>query len=108
MARMNRFRSAFVLASGGFALKGAAVIVYDLVHTPILGRLLISYDPLGARFADAVLPQFFDLRGIAPPAGANTVYEILLVIAFAAQCFVLGLAITETRRLIRGRDSLPQ
>lgn len=96
---MTRIRMALILAVGGFATKGAAVLVYRLLHPPVLLRVLTTYDPLGVRFADAVLPLFFDLRGIAPPAGAPAVYEVLLVFAFAAQCFILGLAVSEVRRV---------
>ena len=98
---MNRFRIALILTIGGFAAKGAAVIAYRLFYPSVLLRVLTTYDPLGVRFAEATLPLFFDLRGIAPPAAAPAVYEVLLVFAFAAQCLILGLAISEVRRLFR-------
>jgi hypothetical protein len=101
IARMNRFRLALILAGAGFAAKGGAVIVYRLLHPPVLLRVLTTYDPLGVRFADAALPLFFDLRGIAPPAAAPAVYEVLLVFAFAAQCLILGLAISKVRGVYR-------
>jgi hypothetical protein len=87
--------------AGGFAVKGAAVIAFPLFHPPVLTRALTTYDPLGVLFADAVLPLFFDLRGIAPPPGAPAVYDVSLVVAFAAQCFILGFAISEVRRFLR-------
>lgn len=88
------------MMAGGFAAKGAAVIVYRLVGQPGLAALLTTYDPLGLHFAETVLPFFFDLRGIAPPAAAPAVFEVLLVTGFALQCFILGLAINEGRRLL--------
>lgn len=104
---MTRIRVALILAAGGFVAKGAAVLVYRLLHPPVLLRVLTTYDPLGVRFADTVLPLFFDLRGIAPPAAAPAVYEVLLVFAFAAQCFILGLAVSEVRRILRGHLGSP-
>jgi hypothetical protein len=97
---MNRFRMPLIMMAGGFAAKGAAVIVYRLVGPTGLAALLMTYDPLGWHFAETVLPLFFDLRGIAPPAAAPAVFEGLLVIGFAVQCFIVGLAISEGRRLL--------
>ena len=68
---------------------------------------MTTYDPLGVHFADGVLPLFFDLRGIAPPAAAPAVYEVLLIFAFAAQCFILGLAIGEVRRVFKRLNPPP-
>jgi len=83
----------------GLAAKSAAVVAYHLFRTPVVVRLLTTYDPLGVLFAERVLPLLFDLRGIAPPPGAPAMYEILLVVGFALQCFVLGFAVSEVRRL---------
>ena len=107
IARMTRIRVALILAAGGFAAKGAGVLVYHLLHPAVLLRLLTTYDPLGVRFADALLPLLFDLRGIAPPAAAPAAYEVLLVFAFAAQCFILGFAFSEVRRVYRSHLGSP-
>ena len=45
IARMTRIRVALILAVGGFAAKGAAVLVYRLLHPPVLLRVLTTYDP---------------------------------------------------------------
>jgi hypothetical protein len=87
----------------GLATKGAMIVAYHVFRTPGLARVLTTYDPLGVLFADRVLPLFFDLRGIAPPHGAPTVYEVLLVIGFAVQCFVLGIAVGEVHHMSKGR-----
>ncbi len=104
---MRRLRFGLLLMAAGFAAKGAGVVAYHLFHLPVLVKVLTTYDPLGVRIADALLPLFFDLRGIAPPPGAPAVYELLLTAAFAVQCFVLGLAISETRRLMRTQIGSP-
>jgi hypothetical protein len=96
---VKRIRLGLILMGVGLGVKGAAVVAYHLFHLPVLGRVLTAYDPFGVLFAEKVLPLFFDLRGIAPPRGGPTVFEILLVLAFASQCFVLGVAISEVRRL---------
>ncbi len=101
LARMHRCRLALILMIGGFCAKGVAVVCYRLFHPPFLARILTTFDPLGVSFSNAVLPLLFDLRGIAPPAGAPPVFELLLVFAFAAQCFILGLAISEAGQLLR-------
>ena len=95
---MRRFRLALLLMTAGGIAKGAGVVIYRLLHPPLLAKALLVYDPLAAKFAEAVLPLFFK-RGIAP-AGASTVYELLLVSAFAAECFTVGLLISEARRRI--------
>jgi hypothetical protein len=100
---MKRIRLGLILMAVGLVVKCAAVVAYHLFRTPVLGRALTTYDPLGVLFADRVLPVFFDLRGIAPPPGAPATYEILLVIAFAMQCFILGIAVSELRRLSTSR-----
>jgi len=102
---MNRFSLPFALIVGGFAAKGAAIIAYGVFHPPELLTVLTTFDPVGFRFAEAALPIFFDLRGIAPPPAAPAVFEVLLAIGFAVQCFVLGIAITEGRRLLGKRVS---
>jgi hypothetical protein len=100
---MNRFRIPLNLLFGGIAAKGAAVASYHLFPRSGLAAVLATDDPLGSRFANALLPLFFDLRGIAPPATAPPVFEVLLVIGFGVQCFILGLAVTECRRLFGKR-----
>ena len=98
-AGMRRIRLGLILMVAGLAAKSVAVVAYHLFRAPVLAQVLTTYDPLGVLFADRVLPVFFDLRGIAPPPGAAATYEILVVIAFALQCFVLGFAVSEMRRL---------
>jgi hypothetical protein len=99
---MGRFRPALMLMTAGIVAKSAAIAIYDIFHPPILAKLVLVYDPLATRFADRVLPQFFP-RGIAPN-GEAFVYEALLVLGFAAECFVLGLMMNQVRRFIGPRD----
>ena len=99
-ATINRFRLPLILMVGGFVAKGAAVVAYRMFHPPWLAAVLTTYDPLGFQFAQVLLPMFFDLRGIAPPPGASAVFEVLLVAGFAVQCFIMGLAISEGRRIL--------
>lgn len=89
--------------TGGLAAKGVAVVVYRLFRPPGLLTLLTTYDPFGCRFADAVL-SLFNLRGIAP-AAAPPLYEVLLIVGIAVQCFLLGLGISEGRRLLQRRGA---
>ena len=88
----------------GGAIKSLAILVHRFFDPPGLLAALTTYDPLGVRIADAVLPLFFDTRGIAPPAIAIHAFEVLLVFGFAAQCFGVGVLIVEVRRLIRSRS----
>ncbi len=98
LQNMRGLKLALVLMAAGGAAKGASIIVYRVGQFPVLAKVLLACDPLAKRFADTILPFFFR-RGIAP-AGEAVVYEILLVFAFAAECFVLGLIIGEARRII--------
>ncbi len=102
---MRRFRTPFFFMIGGFVAKGVAVVVYRLFRPPGLLAALTTYDPLGCHFANAVLP-LFRLRGIAP-AAAPPLYELLLTLGFAVQCFALGVTISEGRRLLRKRLAVP-
>jgi hypothetical protein len=85
----------------GCAVKALGVLIYHLMPNPLLLKVLLAYDPLATRFGDTVLPLFFH-RGLAP-AGESTVYELLLIMAFAGECFVLGLMTSEVRRLVKAR-----
>jgi hypothetical protein len=85
----------------GCAAKCALLVAYDLFHPPMVGTVLTTYDPLGVPFASAVLGLFFDMRGIAPPPAAACAFEVLLIFAFAGQCFILGLVISEGFRRLR-------
>ncbi len=105
---MKRLRMPLILMVAGLAAKGAGLVIYRLFHPPVLGALLATYDPIGFRFAEAALPLFFDLRGIAPPPGAAEAFDVLLAIGFAAQLFLLGLAISESRLLINKRVRRPR
>src|ERR1043165_792987 len=97
-----RAAPALILMTAGIIAKSAAIAIYDFFHPPSLAKAVLVYDPLAKRFADGVLPHFFP-RGIAP-AGEAFVYEVLLVLGFAAECFVLGLLINEARRFIGTRE----
>ena len=90
----------------GFFAKGTGLFIWHVFRTAALMNVMTAYDPLGVRLADAVLPLFFNMRRMAPPAGAFPVFESVLVLAFGLQCLVLGLAFSEARRLLgRSRTS---
>jgi hypothetical protein len=102
---MGALRVPLIVAVGAFAVKVAAVLVYRRFRIPELGVALTAWDPLSVRFAEAALPLFYNLRGVAPPAGASELYDFLLVAGFAAQCFAVAWALTSAARLFgrRGR-----
>ena len=92
--------------TGGLALKGVGVLLYRLFHPPFLGRILVTYDPIADHIGRAALSTFFP-RGIAP-AGAPSVYEIVIVLVFAVECFILGVMISEARLfMMRHRHTQP-
>jgi hypothetical protein len=99
---MGRFRLAVIVMIAGIAVKTAGVTMYHLVPRPVLAHALLAYDPVARRFADVVLALFFH-RGIAP-TGESTVYELLLILASGAECFALGLLVTEILRLKKARQ----
>jgi hypothetical protein len=84
----------------GFFAKGAGLFVWHIFRTTTLMSVLTVDDPVGVRLADALLPLFFNMRRIAPPAGAFPVFEALLILVFGLQCLVVGLAFNEARRLL--------
>jgi hypothetical protein len=108
MVRTRRRHLALILRAASLVAKGAGVIAYRVFHPPLLAKILTTYDPLGVAFADAALPLFFDLHGIALPPKAPVVYSALLVFAFGAQCMLFGLAIrvgyAASREAVPGPD----
>ena len=75
----------------GLVVKGAVLLIWHLFRRRAVLTLLIGYDPLGIWSAESLLPLSFDMRGIAPPAGAASVFEVLLLMGFGLQTFTLGL-----------------
>lgn len=56
-------------------------------------NLLTSYDPGANYFAERMTRLFFDYRGITLAPGANTFFEVCLVIGFGIECLIIGIVV---------------
>ena len=100
-----RFRMPLLLMLFGMIAKGVGVAIWHLLRPPALLKLLTVYDPVGVRISEFGLSRVFDMRGIAPPAGAFPAFEALLILAFGLECLVVGLFLLGVRELRRSVDS---
>lgn len=89
--------------SGGVLLKSLMVLAWRLFQPPRLFDFLTTYDPGAFVFAERGVSLFFDQRRIAPSGGEAALFELLLVVGFGMECFILGFLIQWCRRSYKGR-----
>jgi hypothetical protein len=82
----------YLFAIGAF-FKTLLVVLWRLYQPSDIYDYLIKYDPIGIFAAENVTSIFFDPRRFAPKSSEIVFYEVVLIIAFAIECFVLGLII---------------
>jgi hypothetical protein len=88
---MNIKRLPLALLATGLVFKTSLVLLwrYDW-RFPGLPNLAVYYDPGARYFSEKVTRLFFDFGGITLAPGANTFFDICLVIGFGIECYVLG------------------
>ena len=90
----------------GAILKATLVVLWRLYQPAEIYAFLITYDPLGIWMAENVTSLFFDPRRLAPKPSEALFYEIVLVITFAVECFILGLILRPViHRICKGCGS---
>ena len=86
---ISRLPLAFLVV--GLAFKTFLVLLWRHGGFPGLLNLLIYYDPGAHCFAERMTRLFFDYGGITFAPGANTFFDMFLVIGFGSECLVAGL-----------------
>jgi hypothetical protein len=90
----------------GTVFKAVLVALWRLYQPAEIYGSLIKYDPIGIWLAETVTPLFFDPRRLAPKPSEAIFYEVVLVITFAIECFVLGLVLQMAiRRICKNHDA---
>jgi hypothetical protein len=74
----------------GVALKALLFLGWTVSENVILVRLLTVYDPISLWLAEEGVSVIFDGRRIWPGGPESLTFEVLLVLGFSLQCFVLG------------------
>jgi len=66
------------------------LLVLDMIYHPDWTyRWVISYDPIGIFTAEIITSLFFS-EYLAPPAGADLLFAVVLVITCGIECATLG------------------
>ncbi len=92
-------RLPILLAGCGLVLKGVEILLWRLFQPPLVGKLILTYDPGALWLANTVTPLFFDQRRIAPTTGEAALFEVFLAIGFGLECLLLGSVIQWLWRL---------
>ena len=88
---MNIRRLPIALLATGIVFKTSLVLLWRYHERfPGLPNLLIYYDPGARYFAEGLTRLFFDYKGITFAPGANTFFEVALVIGFGIECLLAG------------------
>ncbi|MEO8663435.1 MAG: hypothetical protein ABI693_33575 [Bryobacteraceae bacterium] len=90
---MSTKRFSIAVLIGGLGTKASLVFLWRLVKSPVLSRLLTTYDPVAYAFAERLASLFYDPKRIAPGPGEAELFEIALVFGFAMECLLVGLAV---------------
>jgi hypothetical protein len=80
------------------------VLLWRLYQPAEIYGFLIKYDPVGIWVAENVTSLFFDPRRLAPKPSETLFFEIVLVVVFALECFVLGLILQVANELPRRKQ----
>lgn len=82
-----------VMAVGGLAIKLLLILTWHLAPVGWLLTLITTYDPISFQVAEILTRSIFDPRRIAPGTPESLTFEALLIVTFALQCLLLGIAI---------------
>ena len=100
---MNIRRLPVMFLVGGVLIKALLVILWRVSNEPELMALLTTYDPGAFKFAESGAAMFFDQRRITPTSGESVLFEMLLVIGFGIECFLVGLLVRWFLKRERGQ-----
>jgi hypothetical protein len=87
----------------GAIFKAVLVVLWRLYQPAEIYGLLIKYDPIGNWGAYNVTSLLFGHRRVVLKMSEGLFFEIILVIAFAIECFILGLILQMAIRKISKR-----
>ena len=101
---MSTKRFSIAVLIGGLGTKASLVLLWRVVKSPALSRLLTTYDPVAYVFAESFASLFYDPKRIAPGPGEAQIFEIALVFGFGVECLLVGLAVRWLIRRSHGAD----
>jgi hypothetical protein len=84
-------RLPMLLLVSGALLKVALIAGLRMVRSPTILDMVTVYDLVSFWLAEQGVGLAFDQRRIFPTAHEAIVFEVLLVLGFALQCFLLGM-----------------
>jgi hypothetical protein len=87
---MKISRLLIIFSISGAVFKATLILLWRLYQPDEIITLLFN-DPIGFWIAEKVTQIIFDQRRYEPSLNEAVGFEIVVVIAFAVQCFLLGL-----------------
>ena len=75
----------------GALLKASLVVGWRITRNETTFKILTIYDPVSFWLAELGVGLAFDQRRIGPSPLEALTFEVLLILGFALQCFVLGM-----------------
>jgi hypothetical protein len=97
-------RLPWLLAGVGAALKALLVVLALAFPSPALAALPVRFDPLATWSAYTVSSSFFDRGRIAPGFSESVTFSVVLMLTFAAECWVVGFIVAQLLQRFR-RDT---
>jgi len=81
----------------GVLLKASLVVGWRIARNETAFKIATVYDPVSFWLAELGVRLGFDQRRIAPSPLESLTFEMLLILGFALQCFVLGMILSDLR-----------
>lgn len=91
----------WLLLVAGIVAKTTVLALFHITEHWRFAWVALDLDPLAALLSERTVGLFFDQRRIAPGGLESAMAEILLVIFFGMQCFLVGWLVTR----LTGRTS---
>lgn len=93
----------------GAALKTLLVVLWRLFQPIQIYDILITYDPIGIWIANITIAIMFDRLGIGPfyvrpfmPLDiAPMLFDVVLIVTFAFQCYAIGIIIQKIKTKLK-------
>jgi len=80
-----------LLLVSGVLLKAALVVGWRVARSETALKIATVYDPVSFWLAEQGVRLGFDQRRIAASTLESLTFEVLLILGFALQCFLLGM-----------------
>ncbi len=94
-------RLPIAFGASGAVLKALMLVIWRATQSVSVFRLLTVYDPASFWLAETGVGLLFGDRRIAPSGAEALTFELLLVLGFSLQCFVLGVIVQWLLRTLK-------